>query len=157
MVRVFFPVINVVSAVVLLIIISIYDMIAVWKSKHMIAMAKFQTRSKVFAGLMLPYHKPEKGRAKIVSYSSTPGGKQQRVKSAILGGGDIAFPLLFSGVIMKTTASFLIPAIITVCAALALFGLLVKGESNKFYPAMPFISIGCFAGYLIANLLVFIA
>src|SRR3989344_2387115 len=51
----FLPIINLFSACLLLIFISIYDYIAVFKSKHMITLAKFQTESKVFAGLSIPY------------------------------------------------------------------------------------------------------
>ena len=40
------PIINVFSAFALLIAISLYDMFAVWQSKHMVSMAKFQTKSK---------------------------------------------------------------------------------------------------------------
>ncbi|MFT4297594.1 MAG: presenilin family intramembrane aspartyl protease [Candidatus Woesearchaeota archaeon] len=43
-------------AVILIIAISIYDMIAVWKIKHMITLAKFQTEQKIFAGAMIPYN-----------------------------------------------------------------------------------------------------
>jgi presenilin-like A22 family membrane protease len=176
------PVMNMVSAVAVLIAISIYDMIAVWRSKHMVTMAKFQAESQMFAGLFIPYHMPKKGQKMVLhkpddegidaeaseAMLGTPNVKRARtgnsaamklttkgtsnnteIKSAILGGGDIAFPLLFSGVIMKTTASFIAPAIITVCTAVALFLLLYKGESNKFYPAMPFISAGCFLGWLV--------
>ena len=84
-------------------------------------------------------------------------GKQklvkEKVRTAILGGGDIAFPLLFSGVILKTTANYLNPLIITIFAAIALLLLLMKGEKDKFYPAMPFLSLGCFIGYAVVLLL----
>ncbi len=77
---------NVQSAIILLILISVYDMYAVWKSKHMIKLAKFQTKSQMFAGLFIPY--------KLGSLRKSKGKKvsQKKVKSAILGGGDIAFP-----------------------------------------------------------------
>ena len=42
----------------LLALISVYDVIAVFKSKHMVSMANFQTESKVFAGLAVPRGKP---------------------------------------------------------------------------------------------------
>lgn len=45
------PFLNLVSAFSLLIAISIYDAYAVWKSKHMVKLAKFQTKNKLFAGL----------------------------------------------------------------------------------------------------------
>jgi len=149
------PIINMTSAFALLIAISIYDMYAVWKSKHMVTMAKFQAESKIFAGLMLQYKPGGK-----IQFESKPGkaksGAKGEAKSAILGGGDIAFPLLFSGVVLKTTASFINPLIITLFAAGALFGLLVYGKSNRFYPAMPFISAGCFLGFGVVKLLQFV-
>ena len=51
------PVLNLFSGLALLIVISIYDMYAVWHSKHMISMAEFQTDNKIFAGLMIPYNR----------------------------------------------------------------------------------------------------
>ncbi|MBW2972539.1 hypothetical protein KY359_05880 [Candidatus Woesearchaeota archaeon] len=143
---IFVPIMNLYAAVILLLLISVYDIIAVWKSKHMIKMAKFQTESKVFAGLSIPYELPKK-REKTGAKAKAKEVKEG-VKSAILGGGDIGFPLLFAGVIMKT-AGFLkvlvVPAVVTV----ALFLLLYFAKKDKFYPAMPFITAGCFAGYLL--------
>ena len=128
---IFVPILNLFAIVVLLIIVSLYDMIAVWKTKHMIKMAKFQAKSKVFAGLMIPYSKN---------------------KVAILGGGDIGFPLLFSGVIMKTSG--LISAyIVSFFAGLSLLALLLLSEKKKFYPAMPFLTAGCFIGWAISLLI----
>src|SRR3989344_2032726 len=49
---IFVPMLNLFSAFTLLILISLYDAYAVWKSEHMIALAKFQMKSKLFAGLL---------------------------------------------------------------------------------------------------------
>ncbi|MBW3015008.1 hypothetical protein KY330_01160 [Candidatus Woesearchaeota archaeon] len=147
------PILNTWGAIILLILISIYDMIAVWKSKHMIKLAKFQTQAKVFAGALIPYHLPKKAKA-------STKGKLVKVKTAVLGGGDIGFPLIFSGVILKSLlfqntmlVSVLKVLIITFTSAIALFVLFYKAEKNKFYPAMPFITIGCLIGYIIVNAL----
>ena len=85
------------------------------------------------------------------------------MKTAILGGGDIGFPLLFAGVVMKglmldnsLMVGFLKTLIIPVVVSIALFLLFVKGQKDKFYPAMPVLSAGCFIGYgilLLINLL----
>ena len=40
---IFVPILNKTSVIILLILISVYDMYAVWKSKHMIKLANFQT------------------------------------------------------------------------------------------------------------------
>jgi presenilin-like A22 family membrane protease len=145
----FAPVLDILWVTVLLILISIYDMFAVWKSKHMVGMAKFQTESKVFAGLMIPYENVRK-----ISSGKTSSGK--KVSTAILGGGDIAFPLIFSSVVMEQlvtsysivkSVALLKVMIIPIIVSLVLLWLLVKGEKGKFYPAMPFVTIGCLAGY----------
>lgn len=129
----FVPILNIFSISILLILISIYDMIAVWKTKHMIKLAKFQTKQRIFAGFLIPYKK----------------------KIAILGGGDVGLPLLFAGTILRTYDIFN-ALIIVLFSALALFILLIKGKEKRFYPAMPFISIGCFIGLLMVYLLSYV-
>ena len=80
--------------------------------------------------------------------------KKIETKNAVLGGGDIGFPLLFSGVIMKGLMlenlffiGFLKTLIIPVFATLSLMLLFMLAKKNKFYPAMPFLTLGCAAGY----------
>ena len=131
------PIMNVFSAVMLLLLISAYDMYAVWKSKHMVRLAKFTTKTRVFAGLSIPYHPSQKAKGSTVS---------SKRNVAILGGGDIAFPLLFTGAVMKQIGMFpsmVVPLFTT--AALAI--LLIKSKKGRFYPAMPFLTLGCFIGY----------
>lgn len=172
------PFLNLFSAFMLLIAISIYDAIAVWKSKHMIKLAEFQTTTKVFAGLLIPYTKgkiyPKQGKVRTARLR-TKAGKAKSVPSAekdvlpierkinggvetnaILGGGDIAFPMLFSSAVMQhlieienyTKAAALNSSlIIALTSTLALAGLLLLSKENRFYPAMPFISFGCLVGY----------
>src|SRR3989338_6835035 len=126
---IFVPVVNVVSIVIILFLISIYDYIAVWKTKHIVRLAKSQARMKLFAGLFIPYGN----------------------KSAILGGGDMGFPLLFSGVLFKTYGWNALIAVLTTTIALAY--LLIRSEKSKYYPAMPFLTVGCLIGFVIIKLI----
>jgi presenilin-like A22 family membrane protease len=150
------PFLNLISAIVLLIIISLYDMYAVWKSKHMVKMAKFQTKSKLFAGLMIGYGKA--GKVKAVKKVK---GKKEKGRVAILGGGDIAFPLIFSSVVLEFLIvggvakqfALLQTLIISVFATIALGWLFLKGKKDKYYPAMPFITAGCLVGFGLVLLL----
>lgn len=150
---IFVPILNIFAAIMLLIFISIYDFIAVYKTKHMIKFAKFQTESKIFAGLLIPYERlPKiKGKGKLII---------KKRKIAVLGGGDIGFPLIFAGVVMKglmlgnmQIIGFLKVLVIPMFVSLALLYLLVKGKKDKFYPAMPYLSVGCFIGYAVVLLL----
>ncbi len=151
---IFVPILNVSAVIVLLALISIYDYIAVRRTKHMIKLAKFQGRSKMFAGLMLPYKRNDGGGTPAghitlgKSMKAAPGKEKTGV--AILGGGDIGFPLLFAGAVMKQFGfglldyrTFIVPAF----AALSLLLLFLFSSNKKFYPAMPYLSAGCLAGY----------
>lgn len=138
---IFVPVMNLFAAFALMILLSIYDMYAVWKSKHMIDMAKFQTKSGVFAGALMPYKLSLSKKAK-------KGKKPVKTKMAILGGGDLGFPLIFAGVVFKSVGLYN-AMIIPVFASIALFLLLMLGKKDRFYPAMPFLTAGCFVGYFV--------
>ena len=137
-------------------------MIAVWKLKHMITLAQFQTKSRVFAGLFVPYQKKKEKPIKIIKVTKTDKTihRKKKVTNAILGGGDIGFPLVFAGVVMKDMMlvntewiGFLKTLIIPLCVSLALLLLFTKSKQNRFYPAMPFLTIGCLVGYGLVLLL----
>ena len=154
------PILNIFSAFLLLIIISIYDYIAVYKTKHMIKLAKFQGKSHNFAGLMIPYNLGSKKPMKAAMSGKIVAGKEEAKVNekkdegsiAILGGGDIGFPLMFAAVVMAHYSlnpfdyrTYIVPIFSTI----ALTGLFLFGSSKKFYPAMPYITAGCTAGYLV--------
>ena len=157
---IFVPLLNVLSAVILLLIISGYDMIAVWKSKHMITLAKFQSSAKLFAGLAIGYDR-KKGAIESKIPAAKLDEKKGDVRTAIIGGGDVAFPIIFSGaVLQKLVASgtgfapaVLLAALIGLFATAALGILLFKSKPGRFYPAMPFITAGCLVGYAVVLLI----
>ena len=136
---IFVPLFNILSIVILLILISIYDFYSVFKSKHMLKLAKFQTKAKVFTGLNIPYK--SNAHKKIFT-------------TAILGGGDIGFTLFFSGVILREF-NFISALVTSFVTMLFLLILLFKGKKGKFYPAMPVLTAGCFVGYLIVRFILF--
>ena len=147
---IFVPMLNIMSVSILLILIAIYDAYAVWKSKHMITLAKSQAQARIFAGLLVPY-KDGHVLTHKVKQDITPK-KHLKVRTAVLGGGDIGFPLIFAGVILKEIGlwqSLIIPFF----SMLGLAFLLWYGNEHKFYPAMPFIGAGCFLGLAIVWLL----
>jgi len=164
---IFVPMFNIFWIIILLIAISIYDFIAVIKTKHMIKLAKFQLQElKVFTGFFIPYlakkdwkkikdfkelKKQLKDKSKAVKEKAAKKLKDANIKVnlAILGGGDIAFPLIFSGIVL-TTHNLTAALITTVTATLALLYLLTVSKKGKFYPAMPFIAAGSILGYVIA-------
>jgi presenilin-like A22 family membrane protease len=146
------PILDVFYGIMLLLIISVYDAYAVWQSRHMVKMAQFQTESKTFAGLVVPY----KTSASVKPASKVKGGeKPVQAKTAILGGGDIAFPMLFAGTVIDNLlsqgftklAAYGSSLLVVAGATAALFFLFVYAKKDQFYPAMPFITAGCLLGY----------
>ncbi|MDO8481096.1 MAG: presenilin family intramembrane aspartyl protease [Nanoarchaeota archaeon] len=161
---IFVPVLSVRVMFLLLLVISVYDMYAVWKSKHMVKIAEFSKETNVFAGLHVSYKmsSPDKKQTKKIPMD-TPGSRhssRHETKSALLGGGDIGFPLLFAGAVFASLAvkygllgGFLRTLPIPIFAGLALFLLLVYGKKDRYYPALPFLTAGCLAGWAVVYLL----
>jgi presenilin-like A22 family membrane protease len=140
--------------IALLIIISLYDMWAVWKSGLMQKMAKFQIdKMKIFSGFFIPYLS-KKERMKLRK-AKKAGIKDKKVKAnvAILGGGDVIFPIITAGV-MLTTFGFLSALFVILGAALGLSYLFFFADTKKFYPAMPYITGGMFLGILASWLII---
>jgi presenilin-like A22 family membrane protease len=149
---VFVPILNVWTIIGLLILISIYDMWAVWHSGIMQKMAKYQIQNlKIFSGFFVPYVSGQV-RAKIKMWKKTLSKaklnrKKIKVSVAILGGGDVVFPIITSGVMLQ--ARGILSAIFVIAGAtLGLAYLFFIAEKKKFYPAMPFITAGIFLGIL---------
>lgn len=158
---VFVPILTPFSIIILLILISIYDIWAVWKSGIMQKLAKFQMEElRIFGGFLVPsLSKKDKMEIKNIGLKykekkipTKLKNKKYKINLAILGGGDIIFPIITAGVFMKIWG--LIPALFVTFGALSgltyLFAITKKGKS---YPAMPYISVGIFAGMILAKIL----
>ena len=154
---IFVPILNVYTVIGLLILISIYDMWAVWHSGIMQKMAKYQiNKLKIFSGFFVPYLSKQM-RTKIKKWKKTMKKtelkkKKIKINIAILGGGDVIFPIITAGVMLKTLG--LASAILVILGAtLGLGYLFFFSEKKKFYPAMPFITGGIIVGIVLSYLL----
>ncbi|MFH1270624.1 MAG: presenilin family intramembrane aspartyl protease [Nanoarchaeota archaeon] len=167
---VFVPILNIYTIIILLILISIYDMWAVWHSGIMQKMAKYQiNKLNIFSGFFVPYVS-KRVKSKIEKMKKTLGKAELKKKGikvnvAILGGGDVIFPLITAGVVLATGifnlpfglkpfVGGILPALFVLAGAtLGLTYLLIFSEKKKFYPAMPFITAGIFAGMILSWIL----
>jgi len=158
---VFIPLLNITWMIILLFLISIYDIWAVWHSKFMQKMAKFQiNKLQIFTGFFVPYaDKKQKEKIKLIKQKYAQKGDKVmerqfkkakiRVNLAILGGGDVIFPIITAGVFYKVFG--LLSALIIVgFATLALLGLFMLARKGRFYPAMPFLSVGLYLGMVVS-------
>ena len=129
-----------------LIIFSIYDIIAVYKTKHMIKMAKEFVEVRAIPGLVLPQ--------KFSEVSAPLKEVKMGGKFLILGSGDIIFPLLLvsSLVPFGVLKSFII-AIFATLGLLASIFLFLSQKTRKPIPALPPIALFSIIGYLIMRIL----
>ncbi len=155
---IFVPLFDVFWVFVLLLAISVYDIVAVRKTRHMVDMAMFLDKTRLFAGLSFPLEKIS-GKEKPKVDMEKGRIVEKKVQSAIIGGGDIAFPMLFAGVAMQgfiTGGIGRVPAlglgiVISIFVTISLLFLFFIAKKGRFYPAIPFITIGCAAGYLASS------
>ncbi|HLP79715.1 MAG TPA: presenilin family intramembrane aspartyl protease [Acidobacteriota bacterium] len=142
----FVPIIDLTAAVSMLLILSVYDFYMVNKSGQMVTLAQAQLKHQVLAGLYVSrtndLPKPvELGEGEQVEV------KKGRSSQAMIGGGDIAFPMFFAGALMKANwvgiSPFQTGIIAAICATLGIIMLFAFSRQQKFYPAIPFITAGC--------------
>lgn len=132
--------------VILLIIFSIYDFIAVYKTKHMVEMAKEMIESRAILGLVVP---PDLASFKQNLKQVKPGGKFM-----VLGGGDVIFPLLLcSSLVSSGILNSLIVALFSLIGLFAGFLFFISQKQKKAIPALPPIALFSIIGYFITKLL----
>jgi len=130
------------EVILLLILFSIYDIFAVYKTKHMVKMAQEMIKEKALFGIVAGRKLSDfkRGISEI-----KPGGD-----FIILGAGDIVFPLIFSVACLKE-GFFLSFSV----AFFALLGVIINliflfsQKERKPIPALPLISFFAIIGYLI--------
>lgn len=132
------------GVIILLMIFSLYDFIAVYKTKHMVKMAEDMIESRAVLGLIVPMelsgfweHLDE----------VKPGGKFY-----ILGGGDVAFPMILA---ISVLPFGLINSLIISFFSLMglLFTFLIFTSEKEALPALPPIALFSIIGYIVSNLL----
>jgi len=130
----------------LLIIFSVYDFIAVYKTKHMTEMAKEMMKHNVILGLVIPQ--------KVSDFWINVKQIQPGRGFMILGSGDVAFPLLFCvSLIPEGVISALIVAIFSMIGFFVTFGLFIGQRTRKPIPALPPIAFFSIIGFLITILI----
>ncbi len=147
---VFIPLLNLWGIIILLVIISLYDMYAVWHTGFMQKMAKYQIEKvRIFSGFFIPYI----GKGRLMQKGKKGKNmKKTHVHIAILGGGDVIFPIILAGVVLSTLG-LLYSLFVILGATIALGLLFFMAKFRKAYPAMPFITIGCLIGLGVAYLI----
>ncbi len=154
------------DAIILLIILAIYDVIAVYKTKHMVKMAQEMIKKRVILGIIVPEKfsgfqasmvDVEKDKIPTISRQKILADKiskpAKRVRFMILGGGDLALPLLLIASVARQGIWHSV--IILVFAILGLFAmhLIFIKLKNRPMPALPPLAVFSILGYLVSLLI----
>lgn len=126
----------------LLVFFSIYDFIAVYKTKHMVKMVTEMVKNKAIIGLIIP-----------LSFSDLTSdlSKKKKKEFIVLGGGDLAFPLFLASAI---TIEYNVLAGL-VLSGFSSLGLLVSffifafQKKKRPIPALPPIALFSIIGFLV--------
>ena len=138
-------------AIVFLLILSFYDIIAVYKTRHMVKMAESMVQSGAIFGFIIPTefrlflsHRKE-ARAQI-------GSTSQRFM--LLGSGDIGLPVVFmSSLVRQSVGEAAVVGLFAVGGLMLTHLLFVNQPHRKAMAALPPIATMCLVGYVVALLI----
>lgn len=143
--------IGILPALLLLILLAVYDLISVYGTKHMLSLAQGAMASRLPVLLIVPTRWPGRGPLSV---------EEDHV--VVIGLGDAVVPgmLVGSAVVHGPGSSFLVggiavtlPAIGTMCGiGLGMICLLAILNRGGAHPGLPLLNGGAIAGYVVAGL-----
>jgi presenilin-like A22 family membrane protease len=137
---------GILPSIVFIMILSCYDFVSVFITKHRIHMAKALTEGPTAFTVAAPH------KFKKLTYVGIKNAKK-KFHVFQLGVGDMVIPLMFSVSVLNRFS--LVNALAAVAGSTIAFLLLIYFMSKKPQPmpALPFITFGTFAGFLISLLI----
>lgn len=134
------------TVVIILAILSFYDIIAVYKTGHMVKLAETMVRARAIFGFVIPV-KPGGFRENMTRVQ--PGEEFM-----ILGSGDVVLPLLLAASLVRVSVGQAAIVIIFACIGLLVTNLLFTNQKiRRPMAALPPIAAMSIIGYLIASFL----
>jgi len=143
------------AVIILLIILSVYDVWAVFKTKHMIHLAKGLIQRGMPPMIVMPTSWKDFTRSmQEVQMEKLKPSKGRTMKYMMLGTGDLAFPLVFAVAALQYS---LFSAYAVVAGALAgiviIHVILTTQKQIRALPALPPIAIGSIIAFAISLLI----
>jgi presenilin-like A22 family membrane protease len=134
------------TVIVILCVFSFYDIIAVYKTGHMIKMAESMIRSQAIFGFVVPETKS--GLTEHIS-NVQPGEQFM-----ILGSGDTVFPLLLSASLVRSSlVQAIFVGIFSLTGLFLMHIIFINQKIKRPMAALPPIALMTIAGYLLITLL----
>jgi len=138
---------GVLPAIILLVVLAVYDFISVYRTEHMLSMAKGVLDLKIPILFVIPVSK---------GYSFIRGGREGAV---FLGLGDVVIPsiLVISSNFYLEAPRVLLMNLISLCTLIGtligFFTLFFLTSRGKAHPGLPFLNGGAILGFLLGLLL----
>jgi len=135
-----------ISALVIIATLSVYDIISVYKTRHMVHLAENMVASGSVFGFLIPLHYRD--------FLMRIQDGNFRERCMILGSGDIALPIVFASSLVSTSLTDAV--IVASFSAVGLFVthlLFVNQGQRKAMAALPPIATATILGYLVSVLL----
>lgn len=143
-------IIGVWASVAFLIVFAIYDYIAVYKTKHMVSLARVAVNERLPLLFVFP---GEKG-VKLKDINLGEGGGKGDRKVLLLGFGDMVFPsIMVVSSAIYGKADFLPFFLFPLIGAIAGMSVLLFTKVARPAPGLPMINSGAVAGFLLAFLI----
>lgn len=135
--------------IALLVILSFYDILAVYWTKHMVQMAKGMIESGAIIGFVIPFE------IKDFLFQKPKVRQNLGEKFMILGSGDIGLPLVFvSSIAAISTRQAWLISIFVVIGLFLTHLIFVNQKERKPMAALPPIATMTIIGYLISTLVI---
>lgn len=132
--------------VILLLVFSFYDFIAVYKTKHMITMAKDMVEQKVILGFIIP--------KEIKYFKEKLAQVKPKSNFFILGGGDVVFPnLLAVSVVPSGFLKALVVVVFSLAGSFLSYWIFANQKEKEPIPALPPVALFAIIGYFITLML----
>lgn len=134
------------QVIIILIVLSVYDMIAVWKTKHMITMFQGLAERSIIFALIIPN--------KIKDVLQPIPEIKPNHNFLFMGTGDLALPMIFA---VSTLKQNLLASTLVILGALLgiifIYFVFMNQKERKPVPALPPLAVGSILGFLISRII----
>lgn len=135
------------NAIIVLVFLSIYDIVAVYKTRHMITLARSMVKSGAIFGFIIPFHWRD--------FFEHRDHAEPGERFMILGSGDIGLPIvLVASIVSQSLASAALVGTSSVLGLLVTHLIFVNQTGRQPMAALPPIATMSIIGYLVSLLLI---
>ena len=133
------------TVVIILVILSFYDIIAVYKTGHMVKLAETMIQARAIFGFIIP--------TALSGFRENVTKVRPGEEFMILGSGDVILPLLLAASLVRISVSQAAVVVVFACLGLLITNLLFTSQKTRRpMAALPPIAAMSIIGYLVASL-----